>query len=1266
MQKKIFSLFTMVFLFSLFLVGCGDKARVTGIEITSLPTKLDYVEGETFDPTGLEVKKIMSDGTKNVITDYTLDKTVLTADDTVVNVIYRDFTSPINITVEPFVRKLVDVEFKVQEGLNYTRTMNLADYVQYREVYNDGTYEDWADVTPEDLVEYSIENGVLTVTASLIIKNKEWTKEFTVPVDDDYITVDELITKEVDETTYLVNGILVAITSTMNRVEYILWEKDTNTFLGVTGLNGGGVIYEYTLETNGFEVGDELRIPVKLVRANTQANYSDSDKLYAQFVGGDILSTAIVSRNNPYETEKENVVVISNQQELIDFLSPENRVNNFYQVVKLHGKMRYIYYSGSKHYRFFFDENIKTLEAQLIDNCSPCFANGIQYYTTGVTIGEMLWNDEEFAPTNWSSPATATKDIYALFIGGNTYYHEFAFLSTADVEEVTPILIETTFVSPSKVAYFVGDDLDLSGAKIVNYYDYGTPNEVAVTLDMLDASSLPNMDQAGEYTVKGSYNGFEFSFVVTVTDKTVISVELVNEPDKTKFHYRETIEDVKIELAKLSLRITYSDDSEETVAITENMISFDEEWTFGQHSAVIHYLSEQIEFAFVVENQGVSVTEIKTKPAGETVYDLHGIVLSSVFISGTAANPVNGEILIKDINTGEVIGLKGIYLSYTNKLGDLNIGDEILVKVKVIITTTTANVSENGKKAVEKYGDDEIIVLSQNNDTMLDLDTAVLVASQEQLVEFLKDAETRAQNAYRLIKLCAGAKIVNYALDTSSSYITFTGTNITTTQIDSICPFLHQMNETMTLNGDTYLNLLFGEGASPNTNFANGNVLNRDVYLMYVGGQGIYYHQLVLLDTEYVTDEASQNLKEIIFTKPSKVSYRLGEELDLTGGKIDYIYFYEPHNKTITLDESMITSDPIDMNVGGEYVIQFTYEGETFEYTILVSEGVLDYIEIASLPTKTVYSHREGIENLDLSGGKLRLVFTDGASTVVDLARSMLPETESEDWKIGVVEYTLTYEGKTTVLPVTYQNQAISVSEFLTKESGTYDVTGIILGPVSSFGAAELLLKDVNTMDIIGIYNTDIVGSFSNILLDTSVVNIGDKVIVTLSVGVVVADGGSKNKVFANAVSKQNFMDGLIIESSGNPLNLDLSQATVSEIATQEDLVNFLNNDNRYYSFVKLVRPKAVSYNNNYRIFFGDEVTNLNTQKVNGYSPYIAKTNSDFYLEGGMAQYFNNPTSTSYSNPVTTDYEIYALFVGGNVYYHVFAILDASWFVQGE
>ena len=259
------------------MVSCGNKVRVTGIEITSLPTKLNYVEGETFDPTGLEVKKIMSDDTKIVITDYTLDKTVLSAGDTVVNVIYGDFTAPINITVEPFVRKLVDGELKVQEGLKYTRTMNLADYVQYREVYNDGTYEAWADITSEDLVDYSIENGVLTVTASLIIKNKEWTKEFTVPVDDDYLTIDELFTKEVDGSTYLVNGILVAITSTMNRIEYILWNKDTNTFIGVNGLSGGGVIYEYTLETNGFEIGDELRIPVKLVRANTQENYSDSE-----------------------------------------------------------------------------------------------------------------------------------------------------------------------------------------------------------------------------------------------------------------------------------------------------------------------------------------------------------------------------------------------------------------------------------------------------------------------------------------------------------------------------------------------------------------------------------------------------------------------------------------------------------------------------------------------------------------------------------------------------------------------------------------------------------------------------------------------------------------------------------------------------------------------------------------------------------------------------------------------------------------------------
>ena len=67
------------------------------------------------------------------------------------------------------------------------------------------------------------------------------------------------------------------------------------------------------------------------------------------------------------------------------------------------------------------------------------------------------------------------------------------------------------FVSPAKTTYYVGDALDLTGGKV-----YGDEMaDVQLTTSMLDATSY-NMAVAGDYTVKGSYNDFEFTFNITV------------------------------------------------------------------------------------------------------------------------------------------------------------------------------------------------------------------------------------------------------------------------------------------------------------------------------------------------------------------------------------------------------------------------------------------------------------------------------------------------------------------------------------------------------------------------------------------------------------------------------------------------------------------------------------------------------------------------------------------------------------------------------
>ena len=51
--------------------NAAPTKELTGIEVTTEPTKVAYTEGETFDPTGMVVTGTYSDSTTEEITDYT-------------------------------------------------------------------------------------------------------------------------------------------------------------------------------------------------------------------------------------------------------------------------------------------------------------------------------------------------------------------------------------------------------------------------------------------------------------------------------------------------------------------------------------------------------------------------------------------------------------------------------------------------------------------------------------------------------------------------------------------------------------------------------------------------------------------------------------------------------------------------------------------------------------------------------------------------------------------------------------------------------------------------------------------------------------------------------------------------------------------------------------------------------------------------------------------------------------------------------------------
>ena len=64
----------------------GSPVALDRLELASRPDKIRYNAGETFDPTGMVIKAVYADESEVIMTDYTLDKTTLSAGDESVTV----------------------------------------------------------------------------------------------------------------------------------------------------------------------------------------------------------------------------------------------------------------------------------------------------------------------------------------------------------------------------------------------------------------------------------------------------------------------------------------------------------------------------------------------------------------------------------------------------------------------------------------------------------------------------------------------------------------------------------------------------------------------------------------------------------------------------------------------------------------------------------------------------------------------------------------------------------------------------------------------------------------------------------------------------------------------------------------------------------------------------------------------------------------------------------------------------------------------------
>ena len=157
----------------------------------------------------------------------------------------------------------------------------------------------------------------------------------------------------------------------------------------------------------------------------------------------------------------------------------------------------------------------------------------------------------------------------------------------------------------------------------------------------------------------------------------------------------------------------------------------------------------------------------------------------------------------------------------------------------------------------------------------------------------------------------------------------------------------------------------------------------------------------------------------VIKNKPTKTSYVKGEELDITGGMITVTY-QDTTTANIPIAENMITG--YDKNTLGEQVITVTYEGKTTTFKVTVKNDVIDVV-IVNIPNQIIY---EKGKDLDLSGGKVKVVYENGKTEELEMKSADISITGYNANKLGEQTITVKYGGKIATFKVTVKAASAS------------------------------------------------------------------------------------------------------------------------------------------------------------------------------------------------------------------------------------------------
>ncbi|MBQ8731339.1 MAG: bacterial Ig-like domain-containing protein [Oscillospiraceae bacterium] len=610
-----------------------EKKSFVDFDITTKPSKLTYLEGDLFDPTGMIVTAYYNNETNTEVTDYTISGYDSTPGIKTITVEYNNVSKSFEVVVEA--KSLTSIEI--------TKTPTKTEYLEAKDelsvvggqitlYYNNGTSQT-IDMLPSMVSGF--DNTIVGVQ-TLTVTHNEKTATYDIEIIKKTLVSIELIDNGLKKT--YIEGQSLNVTGGQIRRYY---NNDTYSDIALSRFYIGGFDnttigpQQLTVTYNGYSVYYDIEVIEKTLQSIAVSTFP---RKTTYVDGQEFDATGMVVKAN-YDNGLSEII---KDYTLSGYDSaPGNKTI----VVSYEGKTASFTVTVEEKRLAYISITTKPNKTEYLE--------GEPFDPTGMVVTAHYYNCEDEIITEYSiSGYDSTPGFYLITI---TYKGKTtSFFVDVKSKSLTSISVTT---KPNKTTYIESTALDDTGMVLTLYYNNNTSE--TITTGWVSEYDFSNV---GTSVVEVTYGGKTCTYDVTVIAKTLTSIVVESEPNKLE--YLEG--DASLDTDGLVIRAYYNNDTSEIISGNYTVTGYNS--TPGEKTITVTYQGKTATFTINVKAKSVNSISVTQKPNKLTYlegdsFDKTGMVITAYYNNNTSSAVTDYAIS----GYTSTVGTKTITVSYGGK-----------------------------------------------------------------------------------------------------------------------------------------------------------------------------------------------------------------------------------------------------------------------------------------------------------------------------------------------------------------------------------------------------------------------------------------------------------------------------------------------------------------------------------------------------------------------------------------------------------------------